>query len=53
MIKPKVKPIHRILALPFQIIGFVFFMVFFLTALISAPWRTKQLIHGILEEMRK
>lgn len=49
--KPKVKPIHRIIAFPFQVVGFLFFAVFFLVALISAPHRAKHLFK-ILREKR-
>jgi len=41
--KPKVKPIHRIIAFPFQVIGFAFLMVFVVSALITAPWRARKL----------
>jgi hypothetical protein len=53
MMKPKVKPIHRIIALPFQIIGFTFVVVFFIVALISAPHRAKKLVKGMIEEIKK
>ena len=47
--KPEVKLIHRIIALPIQIIGLLFFAVFFLAALISAPHRAKKLFKAIKE----